>query len=253
MVQKIGVVGTCFSRNFLNSSAYFNPGYKTHYQVSFTQFHSSFIALMTDPFSFQIANYKDIPSEKKPFVKTDFEKSFFQALEKEQPDFLLIDLYTDALKETAFVSDHQAITISPIIEQSQIRNDLPIKKIISQTDWPLFLEYWMDAIERFKEAISPYLREEQLILNCGKLTTRYLDSGGKVQPYKNVSKLEQYNRVWRELDHCFLTVFKKAKVINMLEEKYIGDVRYPFGHSVSHYESAYYKKLYQKFKEVTGC
>ncbi|WP_088816297.1 MULTISPECIES: DUF6270 domain-containing protein [Listeria] len=251
MVKKIGVLGTCFSRNFLNSSTYFNPDYKSHYEVVFTQFHSSFIALMTDSFSFPIADYEDIPVEKKQFVVTDFEKTFFQALKKERPDFLLIDLYADALKETAFVGHNQAITISPIIEQSVIRKNLPVTKIISQTNWPLFLAHWTDAVQRFKEAISPYLREEQLVLNRCQLTTRYLDEKGDVRCYANVPKLEQYNGIWRELDRCFLAIFPKAKVVNMLEEKYVGDVRYPFGHSVSHYESGYYKTLYTKFKEVT--
>ncbi len=251
MVQKIGVLGTCFSRNFLNSSAYFNPDYKSHYEVAFTQFHSSLIALMTEPFSFPIAEYEDIPVEKKQFVKTDFEKTFFQALKRERPDFLMIDLYADALKETAFVSQNQAITISPIIEQSRIRYDLPITKIVSQTNWALFLDQWTNAVWRFKDAISPYLSEEQLILNRCQLTTRYLDEKRVLRCYENVSKLEQYNGVWRELDRCFLAIFPKAKVVNMLEENYVGDVRYPFGHSVSHYESGYYKKLYAKFKEVT--
>ncbi|RDW99439.1 DUF6270 domain-containing protein [Listeria kieliensis] len=251
MVQKIGVLGTCFSRNFLNSNDYFNPEYKKNYTVVFTQFHSSLITLMTEPFFFEIDHYEDIPPEKKKFVVADFEKTFFQKLKQESPDFLMIDLYADALKKVAFISAKQAVTISPIIEQSRIQQDLSIERLVSQDNWQQFLNYWLSAVRQFKEKISPYLDEEQLILNQAELTTRYIDEKGRERSYENLSRIAKYNQLWRELDQYFLTIFPKAKVINMRGEAYIGDVRYPFGHSVSHYQSDYYKKLYLKFEQVT--
>ncbi|MBC1521743.1 hypothetical protein HB912_08795 [Listeria aquatica] len=250
MVQKIAVLGTCFSRNFLNSSDYFNPEYKKHYSVSFTQFHSSMITLITEPFFFNIDHYEDIPPEKKKFVVADFEKHFFQELKQKTPDFLIIDLYTDALKKIAFIKANQAVTISPIIEQSRIRQDLPIKKLVSQENWQQFLEEWIRAVQLFKEKISPYLAEEQLILNQAELTTSYFDARGEKVAYKNLSQLMQYNQLWWELDQHFLKIFPKANVISMRGEAYIGDARYPFGHSVAHYQSDYYKKLYSKFNHV---
>ncbi|EUJ30959.1 hypothetical protein MFLO_09697 [Listeria floridensis FSL S10-1187] len=37
----------------------------------------------------------------------------------------------------------------------------------------------------------------------------------------------------------------------MLESGYIGDAAYPFGHSVSHYETGYYKEMFEKVKQLT--
>ncbi|WP_163654756.1 DUF6270 domain-containing protein [Listeria sp. PSOL-1] len=251
MVQKIGVLGTCFSRNFLSSDPYFNPEYKEDFSVSFTQFHSSIIALMTKPFSLDISSYDDIPDTKKKFVQTDFEKTFFKELKKEKIDYLLIDLYTDALKSVGFIESDVAVTISPIIEQSQIRNDLPFKNMLTHDDPLVFQQRFKEALEAFKTKVLPYIEEERIILNQGQLTTRYFDETRKIIAYSNLDKLAQYNDDWRILDRLFLQVFPNAKTIDMLSEPYIGDALYPFGHSVAHYESKYYKRLYEKFKELT--
>ncbi|WP_241463161.1 DUF6270 domain-containing protein [Listeria aquatica] len=140
----------------------------------------------------------------------DFEKHFFQELKQKTPDFLIIDLYTDALKKIAFIKANQAVTISPIIEQSRIRQDLAIEKLVSQENWQQFLEEWIRAVQLFKERISPYLAEEQLILNQAELTTSYFDARGEKVAYKNLPQLMKYNQLWLELDqHFFKKYFRK--------------------------------------------
>ncbi|WP_244964404.1 DUF6270 domain-containing protein [Listeria aquatica] len=149
MVKKLGVLGTCFSRNFLNSSDYFNPDYKNYYSVAFTQFHSSLIALNTKKKWIDIDQYEDIPKEKRRFVIEDFQKQLFDTIKEKKVDYLIIDLYSDALKNIGFFNQEQAVTISPIIEQSRIKEDLSFEFVLDHKDETLFLKTFQEAIKSF--------------------------------------------------------------------------------------------------------
>ncbi|EUJ22626.1 hypothetical protein PGRAN_12309 [Listeria grandensis FSL F6-0971] len=250
-VKKIAVFGSCFSRNFLSSAPYFNPTYKSHFACVMTQFHSSIIATMTDVVTMDISEYEDIPKEKKRFVREDFEKRFFERIAETNPDYLLIDLYSDALKNIGFISEKQAITISPILEQSRILNDIRFVKMVDHQNKQHFKSVWLTSLHQYRKQLLCYIREEQIILNVCELTSFYYDAQKKKVPYNTPETLDEYNQFWNELNTLFMQVFPKAKVLDMRNSGYIGDTSYPFGHSVSHYESGYYRSMLHKIRELT--
>ncbi|MED1468590.1 DUF6270 domain-containing protein [Bacillus salipaludis] len=244
----VAVMGTCFSRNMFNSSLYFNPGYKQILNCSFTQFHSSIISVMTNPFEFNLENYSDMSSSEKNFVKADFAKNFFENLKNSNSEYFLIDLYPDVIRPVIWLTDNSAVTLSYVVEESEMLNDLPLKRIIDHTDNVAFFNEWKMYVDLFIERLTEIIPPERIILNKGRFTTKYFDKDRKIVEFPNKMMIERNNYFWDKLDNYFHSKLPSAQILNIRQKSYIGDVSYPYGNSFSHYESSYYKDL---FKELT--
>lgn len=244
----VAVMGTCFSRNMFNSSLYFNPGYKQILKCSFTQFHSSIISVMTDPFVFDLDKYTDMSESERNFVKEDFSKNFFENLKKSNSEYFLIDLYPDVIRPVMWLTDRSAVTLSYVIEESELLNDLPIKRILDHTDNFSFFNEWKMYVDIFIARLTEIIPPERIILNKGRFTTMYYDKSRKKVDFPNKMMIERNNYFWDKLDNYFYSKLPKAQILDIRDKPYIGDINYPYGNSFSHYESNYYKDL---FKELT--
>jgi hypothetical protein len=244
----VAVMGTCFSRNMFNSGLYFNPGYKQVLNCSFTQFHSSIISVMTEPFQFDLDKYTDMTSSERNFVKEDFAKNFFENLKNSNADYFLIDLYPDVIRPVLWVTDKSAITLSYVIEDSELLNDLPVKRLVDHIDNNEFYNEWTKYADAFIEKLTEIIPPERIILNKGRFTTLYYDKDRKKTEFPNKMMIERNNYFWDKLDNYFYSKIPNAQILDIRQKPYIGDINYPYGNSFSHYESSYYKDL---FKELT--
>ncbi|WP_239256439.1 DUF6270 domain-containing protein [Listeria ilorinensis] len=241
--KKIAVMGTCFSRNAFNSSHYFNPDYKSFFEVSFTQFHTSIISAMTEKPDIEIdfTKYTDMTENERSFVVEDFQKDFFEKLSKSQSDYFLIDLYPDVIRPVIWLNERSAVTLSYVIEGSELLNDLPYTRISDHIRNDLFFDEWKGYADAFIQKLTTIIPEERIILNRGGFTTSYYDKNGKVVEYKNKMAIQKANLFWDQINNYFLKKAPNARVIDFSNKQYIGDFYYPFGHSFSHFESDYYK------------
>ncbi|EPG0635141.1 DUF6270 domain-containing protein [Listeria monocytogenes] len=251
-VTKIAVMGTCFSRNAFNSSPFFNPDYKAFFECSFTQFHSSIISLMTKPANLiNLDKYTDIKKSEQSFVEEDWKKEFFTNLKNSNSDYFLIDLYPDVIRPVIWLNDETAITLSYVIEQSQLLNDIPYERISDHIDNEAYFIEWKGYADQFIEKLTEVIPADRVILNLGGFTTSYYDEDGKVVTYKNKMAIEKNNYFWDRLNNYFLSKLPEAKVIDFSKKGYIGDFNYPFGHSFSHFESPYYKDFLKELIYIT--
>ncbi|EDK4068903.1 teichoic acid biosynthesis protein [Listeria monocytogenes] len=251
-VTKIAVMGTCFSRNAFNSSPFFNPDYKAFFECSFTQFHSSIISLMTKPANLiNLDKYTDIKKSEQSFVEEDWKKEFFTNLKNSNSDYFLIDLYPDVIRPVIWLNDETAITLSYVIEQSQLLNDIPYERISDHIDNEAYFNEWKGYADQFIEKLTKIIPANRVILNLGGFTTSYYDEDGKIVTYKNKMAIEKNNYFWDRLNNYFLSKLPEAKVIDFSKKGYIGDFNYPFGHSFSHFESPYYKDFLKELIYIT--
>ncbi|MBC6141312.1 teichoic acid biosynthesis protein [Listeria welshimeri] len=251
-LTKIAVLGTCFSRNAFNSSPYFNPDYKTFFECSFTQFHSSIISIMTKPANLiNLDKYTDITANEKSYVDEDWGKKFFINLKKSNSDYFLIDLYSDVIRPVIWIDKETAISLSYVIEQSQLLNDISYERILDHIDNETYFEEWKYYADQFIEKLTEIIPANRVILNLGGFTTSYYDEKGKVVNYKNKMGIEKNNYFWDRLNNYFLSKLPEAKVIDFSKKNYIGDFNYPFGHSFSHFESSYYKDFLKELIYIT--
>ncbi|EAC8432782.1 teichoic acid biosynthesis protein [Listeria monocytogenes] len=251
-VTKIAIMGTGFSLNAFNSSPFFNPDYKAFFECSFTQFHSSIISLMTKPANLiNLDKYTDIKKSEQSFVEEDWKKEFFTNLKNSNSDYFLIDLYPDVIRPVIWLNDETAITLSYVIEQSQLLNDIPYERISDHIDNEAYFNEWKGYADQFIEKLTEIIPANRVILNLGGFTTSYYDEDGKIVTYKNKMSIEKNNYFWDRLNNYFLSKLPEAKVIDFSKKGYIGDFNYPFGHSFSHFESPYYKDFLKELIYIT--
>ncbi|EAG1207862.1 teichoic acid biosynthesis protein, partial [Listeria monocytogenes] len=229
-ITKIAVMGTCFSRNAFNSSPFFNPDYKAFFECSFTQFHSSIISIMTEPANLiNLDKYTDIKKSEKPFIEDDWKKDFFTNLKNSDADYFLIDLYPDVIRPVIWLNNNSAITLSYVIEQSQLLNDISYERILDHIDNETYFNEWKGYADQFIEKLTEIIPTDRVILNLGGFTTSYYDEDGEVATYKNKMAIEKNNYFWERLNNYFLSKLPEAKVIDFSKKGYIGDFNYPFG------------------------
>ncbi|WP_420976138.1 DUF6270 domain-containing protein [Bacillus vallismortis] len=247
---RIAVMGTCFSRNPFNSRDYFNPGYKKIYDCVYTQFHSSIVSLVSEPTSFNREDFEDISEQDINFVETDFKKDFFEKLKASQPDYLIIDLYSDAAKSLIQFSEQQFVSASFIIEQSSFFRNLRSGTIINHSDNKKYFEIYKKALDEFINKVTTVIPESKIILNKGRFTSKYKNTSGEIISFGDQELINRNNYFWDKVDNYFEYRLPNVKIIDLTNTPFIGDERYPFGKSFSHYESAYYKKFMDRLNSI---
>ncbi|MEK5502717.1 DUF6270 domain-containing protein [Bacillus sp. FSL M8-0168] len=250
-VTNIAVLGTCYSRNAFNTMDYFNPGYKKLYKCAYTQFHSNIISLVSDPVEFNKDDF--IQSELKEsdinYLKSDFEKSFFENLKDTKPDYLIIDLYVDACREVIEINDSSYITLNYLLPRTAFYKKLKGKKVISSSDANEYFDLWEKSLEKFIEKLLSIIPEDKIILNRGRLTTKYKDANNKIVEFPH-KEIKRNNYIWDKLENCFLYHLPNVRIIDMRKTKYIGYHKHPFGNSYAHYEPDYYKEFLFRLNEI---
>ncbi|MBC2252090.1 teichoic acid biosynthesis protein [Listeria welshimeri] len=249
---KIAVMGSCFSRNAFNSKPYFNPDYKRFFEVTFTQSHTSIFSVLSEPYKgVNLEKYGNMTNNERRTVQDDLNKGFFEKLEKSNSDYLLLDFYPDVLRGPLWLEDGEILSLSYIMEQTGILNDLPIKRLLDHSNNDAFFQEWTTYADKFIEKLLTIMPAERIILNKGGFTTKYYDKNGTVQEYKIKMRIERNNYFWDRLNNYFLAKVPTAQVIDFTKKPYIGDYYYPFGHSFSHFESGYYKDFFREMIYIT--
>lgn len=250
-VTNIAVLGTCYSRNAFNTTDYFNPKYKKLYKCGYTQFHSNIISIVSDSVEFNRDDFTQSELKESDInqLKSDFEKSFFENLKETKPDFLIIDLYVDACREVIEMGDNSYITLNYMIPHTAFYKKLTEKKVISHHNINEYFELWEKSLEKFIERLLPIVPEERIILNRGRLTTKYKDVNNKLVKFPE-KEIKRNNYIWDKLENCFLHHLPNVKIIDMRKTKYTGYFKHPFGNSYAHYEPDYYKEFIFRLNEI---
>ncbi|WP_426983209.1 DUF6270 domain-containing protein [Bacillus cabrialesii] len=248
----IAVLGTCFSRNAFNSSAFFNPDYKKFYKCCYTQFHSSVISLMSDPVDVDFNQFNDVKESDRSWVETDFKKDFFEKLKEAKPDYIIIDLYCDASKPVIRTQENNYVTCNYFIEASKFLSNWSDAHIINHHENHKYFELWKENVGKFLCKLKTIIPEDKIILNKGRFTETYYGLDGKIKTFDDIPMIRRNNYFWDKLDNYFLSIAPSAKVIDLTDTKFIGDERYPYGLSYSHYESDYYKEFLNRLLKITS-
>ncbi|MDA1476333.1 DUF6270 domain-containing protein [Bacillus changyiensis] len=251
-VTKIAVLGTCYSRNAFNTREYFNPTYKKLYACTFTQFHSNIISIVSDQVDFNIEDFseKNLNPSDIGHIRGDFEKTFFENLKKEKPDYLILDFYVDACREVIQMEENSFITLNYLLHSTRFFKNLIGKNVISPTDFDNYFERWKESLRKFIEQLLKIIPEEKIILNRGRLTTKYKDANHKLFEFPEKDLIKRNNYVWDRLENYFLHLLPNVKMIDMRKTKYVGSSQHPFGKSYVHYESDYYKEFLFRLNQI---
>lgn len=244
---RIAVLGTCFSRNALNSSDYFNPQYKHFVDCVYTQFHSTLESCINETEApVQLLDlYKENPDYQ--YIETDMKHLFFEQLAEKAPDYLIIDLYADAMVRTIELNNGAHITYNYMIKEEQRLGDYV-------RDWrrdcfkdeEALISRWIPVLDAFMKRLSNIIPLDHVILNRGRLSEQYYDDDGTIRQFGSIDQARRSNYYWEKLDNILLTRYPEVKVLDITHLPYHSDKNYPFGFSYSHYESKYYQTYFDE-------
>lgn len=244
-VNKVAVLGTCFSRNALNTNNYFNPEYKMYLECVLTQFHSRLDSLNSEKAPCELINQFSNHNEFSHIYR-DMAKTFFEDLEASNAQFLIIDLYADALLKSLVLNNGSKITFNYLIKENN-----KLGEFVENWDQYQFiteeelLDNWTKSLHEFMEKVTKIIPESNIILNRGRLAEKFYENG-ELKEFKTISLIRRNNYIWEKLDNIFYMNYPNIQVIDLTEEDLYSSKKHPFGFSFSHYESEYYKKYFSE-------
>ncbi|MEK4968344.1 DUF6270 domain-containing protein [Cytobacillus sp. FSL R7-0696] len=249
---KVAILGTCFSRNPFNSMNYFNPDYKENYKVVFTQFHSSLISLMSKQIKIDLSVIENLKESMKPFIRRDFDKTFFTDLRESGADIFILDLDIDATHNCLRVGEDKYLTLSYILAQTDFLNQMKGNvELITHDNEENFFELWKKAADLFIEELLTIFPPNRIFLTSGRYAQEYLDSNRVIREFQDKVYIKERNLFWDRLDNYFISRIPGVNVIDLTKTNFIGDELYPLGNKAEppHYESGYYKEFMKYLNE----
>ena len=246
---KIAVLGTCFSRNAFNSIDFFNPNYKKYFDCVYTQFHSTIGSLISIPAPNKCLELYEKSNDFK-YIKTDMKKSFFEDLKLTNPDYLIIDLYADAMLQELKLVNNSIITYNYMIKDEFKIGDFVINWGERYQNEEEYFNNWKENIKLFVEKLSDIIPVENIILNRGRLSENYYNKNGDLVEFETKDLINRNNYYWERLDNIFLTEYPNINYIDLTDKKFHSVIDYPFGFSFSHYESKYYESFLNELMKI---
>lgn len=244
-VLKVAVLGTCFSRNALNTMDYFNPEYKKYVECVFTQFHSSLVSLNSYSAPQQLLQ-EYINHNEFNHIQVDMDKTFYENLYNSNADVLIIDLYSDALLNPIRLKNGSIITHNYLIKDNNSLGEFVenwnINKYLNENE---ILKNFEINLDIFMDRVTKVIPEKNIILNKGRLAENYKEDD-EIKTFKTIKLIKRNNYFWELLDNIVLNKYPNIKVIDLTKKSFFASQSHPFGFSFSHYESEYYKTFFNE-------
>ncbi|WP_407125029.1 DUF6270 domain-containing protein [Weissella paramesenteroides] len=245
-VLKIAVLGSSHTRPMFTSSEFFNPDYKNYFQVVYTQFHSSIISLVGEGRHFKEEYFETRNPTVHRYLRTDFEKKFFDEIANSNPDYLIIDIYIDVQMGVIYFGDGSVISYNSYQAESNYVLDNMDENTRLSTIFndETYIDKFSLALQKFKTDILNIIPEDRIILHAFDMSEDYKDENGKIMKYKqSKDSIIELNEIAVAMQSLLELTFPKAKVLDLRDSKYHGGVDNPLGNMPHHFESDYYKSL----------
>lgn len=241
-------IGSCFSRSIFKSDPYFNPTYKAFFKVRRTLFHDSLISLFSEPISFDYSSIEDlIIGDAGKYVGVEFEKNVGQIFEDTDCRIIVVDNYIDAAVPVIRYSENGYLTYNKYFSESIFKRNFSSCYVV----YPGTEEHAL----LYQKSLSDF---HQLIISHG--ISNIVLVGGRLSQYKidertqqiegwddKVEWITEVNHCWDIADSLFLQEFPNAVYLDKRYTPWKSDIHSPIigGASPSHYQSGYYKELFE--------
>lgn len=253
----IVVIGTCFARSIFRSDSYFNPNYKSFFNVKYTFFHNSLISLMSNPIiDKSYIGIKDLAQDEVlRYIKNEFQKNIFAIIDSINPDYIIMDNYIDCNRPLVQISDKQFLTYNTYFSKSIYKKNFIDCKIFFPFEEE-YKELYKKHVKLFSNELKSRNFDKRLILLGSRLCESKINTlTGEIKPWENPDYwIRPSNKNWDVMDRVLLEEIPNAVYIDMRKTKWMSDVNCTTikgGASPSHYQSEFYKEVFEKIKAIT--
>lgn len=246
-MPRLGIFGSCVTRDLFEDP---------EIRPALAQYTSrtSLASVVADPVAIDPELVRLDSQFQRRCVLEDFDKSFFDRLAADTPDFLIVDLIDERFdllrtgdswvtRSSAFVS--AGLDDAPGFEFDRVRR---------LTDEA---EHLTDAAAaRFAERLHAILPPERVIVHRAWWLTRYRTADGAVEsfPDERATFADRQNRAlehfYDELERC---LGNRAPTIALGRDSYLADAGHKWDLEPFHYEPAYNEAALARLREITGA
>ncbi|GGE54809.1 hypothetical protein GCM10011391_37230 [Pullulanibacillus camelliae] len=251
-MKKVAVFGACPSRDIFNSK--FIKNYKNLYECVATIWQTSIISFMSE----EIVMEEDlreftmkVSKLQKNTTIRDREKSYRKELIDLQPDYILLDLYTD-VKYGVVKTDHGYLTNNPngfrktvYFKNKQYNKSLNIFRDNE------YLDLFYEKFSMFMDWVKKYIPDCIVIINGFNQSYSYLNKENyPINFSPNICKIVAKDNMMYNKIYSQLTSIYDVYLIDMRNQTYFGKIDHIYGNKPWHFSQQYYDDLYKKFNEV---
>ncbi|WP_438348860.1 DUF6270 domain-containing protein [Paenibacillus sp. FA6] len=252
MRKRIAVLGSCATRDNFNSTI--NPDYKKLYHCVLTQQHSSIISIMSPTVSFDPSQLDNLREGMEDFIlnllKTDLSKEFLVDLIKQQPDYLIIDLFGDIYFGVLFFQNGLTTNNRWHLHKTSFYKSLKEKSPFSLSeDTNDYFSLWINAVTKFMEFVKTNVPNCNIIIHKARFINRYIDENDSIITLDRID-YQHYNQLWDLLDNYILTNFQ-CKYIELDPQEYFIAKKHPLWDLwYLHYEERYYHDFLKDLNSI---
>jgi hypothetical protein len=249
MTAKLAILGTCASEDWIR---YQNQREAIDVRITPARLHTSLISMTAEPVECP-DDLGDIPDWKKDLVRRDFSKTFLVDLAGAKPDFLLVDLLSDA-RDGVINYRGSWITRSFFFAESKASKLAHGSELLYAHRAPRrYLHLFRNSVLELSRHLDTHLRGCRVILHKARFAESFLDDDGTVQGYSE-RKLQMHRTVnWNA--EMLEGVFEReigCEAIAVNDPPVLADSGHIWGLGGLHYERAYYLRFASALRAIVG-
>ncbi len=246
MVIKIGIIGSCATRDIFRSV--YNSDYFENFEIVFDIERVSIISLTQPPVNYCLNDIKIFPENRSNEVRTkrledDLSKNFFQDIKK-GIDILLIDLYFE-IKFGIMIYDNNILTNNTWDYPETVFYKKMKPEIINMQENPqTYMKIFSDNFDKLYNFIKSRYPNVRIVLNSIRTTDKIKNKKGEIVINEKLKK--SFSGINNNLTKLENYIKNNYDIEYLNFEESILDENHIWGPGEVHYESAYYQKTYKK-------
>lgn len=254
MKTKIGVLGSCVSRDAFNSK--FVPNYKDFFEVNISAQRNSLISIMQDPISFDEELIEINPSNpfdraRTYFISYDLNKSFLKELVENEINYLIMDNYLEIRMGILYFNDNIITNNDWDLPDTQFYKKINDKLILKMTEYPdEYFCIWTKYCDLFFNFLKINCPDVKVILN----KSRQVDKVQKANKTTYINHDFSFNAsiinpLLDKLDSYIINNYD-VHVLDFDYENTFVDENHLWGIGPVHYSKNHYYSLIEDIKNI---
>lgn len=247
---KIGVFGSCPTRDIFNSSI--NKNYKDYFTINLSYVNNSIISNMQAPVPYDSKSIKILPENKEnesysSFIEKDLDKLFFDRLSRADIDYLLIDAGLEVKWGLVSFDDYIFFNY-PRYDKTEFFKNIPEKRFITiQDNTNEYMKLFKKSYREFFDVINDEYPNLTVILNPVREAYRVQKSDGSIE-----ENLEFKNRTDNHYLPLIDSYIAKKFDVEILEydKNVLLDENHQWGLGPKHYVEDYYTNYTNQICEI---
>lgn len=244
---RISLLGSCIIRDVFNSR--FVPDWKNRSQLVSEAFQQSIVSAVSDPYTGPSLDLSDLDTLARRYTEADLQKSFMRDTLAQKPEWVLIDLFSDARFAAIETGEDQFITDNSwkIANSASYKNLSGMKRYKFSENPEEYLSLFRKSLQKLKATLPAETKFAYVQTDAAPYSRD--DLGGVDEKAKPA---EDINAAFRVLEKALMEEISECKVLDLRKYAQWGDKEHAWSSYVVHYEQRFYDALDEQLRRLTN-